>query len=184
MFHGYVSHDVQKKLAKFSYFHRQLRFKEIIEILWSGQRKRHRCLCANQKKYFHWVSSILCNISLYILHMKLRQVVLLSKGGCFIQKEQWWAIWQKLKDLLEKNLNSRSQHTSQAIALHKNTTHLLKRRDTMMMNERHLRVVIFYFSNERQNSWSTQAYQLTMEEQKSSLLYMFLNMLEMDKYSV
>jgi hypothetical protein len=29
-------------------------------------------MCKLEKKYFHYVSSILCSISLYIFHMKLR----------------------------------------------------------------------------------------------------------------
>jgi hypothetical protein len=52
----------------------------------------------------------------------------------------------------------------------------------MKMNKRHLRVVIFQKNGKTVGP--PKAYHLTMEERKYALLYMFTNMLEVEKYFV
>jgi hypothetical protein len=85
IFCRYVSDAAWKTLAKVSYFYRQLCAKEIRrDVLEQLEKEAPVLLCRFEKKYSHRVSSILCSISLYIFHMRLRSVVLFSTGGCFI----------------------------------------------------------------------------------------------------
>jgi hypothetical protein len=85
MFRGYIYEAVWKTLTEVSYFYRQLCAKEIRrDMMEQLEKEALVLLCKLEKKYFHRVSSILCSMSLYIFHMRLRSVVLFSTGGCFI----------------------------------------------------------------------------------------------------
>jgi hypothetical protein len=72
MFCDYMKDDVWKTIAEISYFYRHLCAKEIKKWMMEMMKQQILVFICKLEKYFPLVSSIQCNIYLFIFHTKLR----------------------------------------------------------------------------------------------------------------